>query len=134
MRIPDSTFLLAITIKSKNLSRSVITNVYDSSFNRLSMTKNIIGDTEQTQTHICLPDQIILEIDSEDNELSLVTFAGIRIRKNKLAEIVSYYSGKITDPSMEKIRNLPAKKTLLWSDPGYAILNFFHPDPFAWHL
>jgi hypothetical protein len=134
MRIRDSTFLLKIDITSLKESPSVITNAYDSFFNKLPITKSVLEKIEQVQVDVCLPNKIILEINSNNNELSQMSLAGIRIEKNKLSDLIAYYSGQIDQPNMEKILELPVQNNLLWNHPGYAIINLFHSDPFAWHL
>jgi len=134
MRIRDSTFLLKISITSSEISPTAIIDAYDSSFNKLQITKSVLGQIEQVQIDVCLPDRIILEINSDSSELSQMSLAGIRIENNKLPGLISYYSGKIDQPNMEKILELSVENTLLWNRPGYAIINLFHSDPFAWHL
>jgi hypothetical protein len=129
-------FLLKIDVTSSDISRDIITNVYDSSFNRLPMKKNVMGQVEQVQIDINLPNCIILEINTgaTGSEFSQMSLAGIRIEKNKLSDVILYYSGKLDQPSMDKILELPVQKTVLFNHAGYAMINLFHCDPFAYHM
>jgi hypothetical protein len=134
MWIYNSMFLLKIDVTSSDLSRNIITNVYDSSFNRLPMKKNVTGQIEQVQIDINLPNSIILEIDPIGGEFSQMSLAGIKLEKNKLSDVILYYTGQLAQPSMDKILELPVQKTVLWNHAGYAMINLFHYDPFAYHM
>jgi hypothetical protein len=80
-----------------------------------------------------LPQQVILEftgLGSNGLELSAMSLVGIAFNKEVISKVSEYkVANSITD-----LANAPAKKTTQWPKDGYALFNFFHPDPFAYHL
>ena len=139
MRIRDTTFLLSLNIRCLD---GTCIDFFDTDFHTLSVHRRATGTTEQFDVEISLPSKIILRIATKEKteatsplaELSKMKFAGLAVAKEKILPHLVFHPGDRDGPLvLNRIQNLPAQNTLSWT-AGYVILNFFHPDPFAWHL
>lgn len=142
MRIPNSSFFpVKIDFKcAGRRSRRSEFQIYDSTFKPVNSNR-IINDSIDTLTlTVMLPQKLAIKtpVGSDQYPIELIglSVAGIKVTKNKLLSCIEY---KSTDRDLDistadQIINLPSIQTLTCQQPGYVILNLFHPNPFAWHL
>lgn len=140
MRIRDKTFLLCLEIQCED---GVTVFFRDCSGHDLPTTREKHHDTDRFTVEITLPSKIIVHIDTMTEisvacplaELKKIMFIGLPVSKENLLPHAIYHAASNHDKSLtlDQIESLPAQKTLSWQS-GYVIINFFHSDPFAWHL
>jgi len=133
MRIRCSDVILKLTVKNSSKQDSNPTfEAYNADLHPLAIRHSQSGDMHSIEITTQLPSDLILKFSNAGHGLELVrlSLVGIAINKEILSNRVEY---KQTH-SLEDIKTVASKKTLLWPKDGCAIFNFFHHDPFAYHL
>jgi len=131
MRIQRPTFLLKLTLRSENSNLQV--NAYGSNFELLKTHHETDDKLHKVEVLTHLPNKVMLNflgINSNGVELVTVSLVGIPINREVLNKVVEY---KETD-SLQELENAPSSRSLKWLKDGCAIFDFFHSDPFAYHL
>jgi len=135
MRIQRPTHLLSLKLKTVDQeSLSLQVNAYSSKFRPLEY-KHVKNDNiHHVDISIPIPDRIVigfLGIDKQGLELLEMSLVGIPFIKSVLNKILEY---KPTN-QLKKVFDIPSiTNTLHWSCDGYLVIDFFNPDPFAYHM
>ena len=91
-------------------------------------------------TKISLPNKLIMSIESCSDKTALelqgMVLSGIEVRTDVLLNFLEYKycANHVMIESVAQLEALKAERVLCWDRDGYAIFNFFHPNPFAWHM
>ena len=127
MRIQRSIFLLTLTLEN---SESVPMQAYDSNFDPLPIEHT--GNTVNIQTY--MPNQVMLVLLAESQiELVGVSLAGLQFADDILLNLIQYKPGLPTNNIAEYF-NRPSIRLKTWNQPGCVVFDFFHPNPFAYHM
>lgn len=132
MRIQRKKVLLNLKIKSC-LQQDLQIQSYDSDFVLLPMSMSWDKEICNITTGIQFPNKLILKVENNKDktcELLSLSVVGIPINKNILGDKIEYKQN--TD--FENVFIAPADKTLTWKNNGFAVIDFFHPDPFVYLL
>lgn len=142
MRLPNPTlFPLKIELRSPDLALlGLELRVFDSDLAPYHSRHNAYDTIHWLELDVAPPQKIIIKLSISDDrspvELTNFDLAGIKVSKDKLLNCLEYRPNPlnlaVTDA--QAIFDLPISQTLTWSQPGYVIINLFHPNPFAWHL
>lgn len=134
-------FPVKIILKStENCSDLCDISVFDGKFNKLVIEKISKKNTKIIMTEISLPTQLIMEIKFHTNRCALdldrFYLAGIEVNKSVLAGRLEYkyLPNDHTIKSVKQLDDIESHNVLRWNRDGYAVINIFHPNPFAWHL
>jgi len=134
MRIQRKTFLLKFKIGCNNAHGcNLQINAYDKNMTLLSMQHNKSGQVHNVEVTTCFPNKVILGISNTQGsscELLGLSVIGIPINKNILLRKTEYKQ----NISFENVFTAPSTRTLTWENNGYALFDFFNPDPFVYLL
>lgn len=139
MWIRDPTFFPLI-LCIENQTGDCDFSLYDSRWQQLSVQQTRNRNIYQLDVDICLPSKLIVKFQcaKSDTKLELrsLNLVGINVQKSKLLNCLEYKpdpEGSV-ERSWDYLQGLPSQKKTEWAHQGYVILDFFHPNPFAWHL
>jgi hypothetical protein len=99
----------------------------------LPMQHDKTDQVHTVEVRTCFPNKVILEISNNQGsscELLGLQVVGIPINKRILRDRTEYQQ----NISFEDIFTAPSKTTLTWQNNGYALFDFFNPDPFVYLL
>jgi hypothetical protein len=134
MRIQRKNFLLKFKIGCNDThSGNLQITAYDANMALLPMKYDKNEWVHDIEVSICFPNKLILEIsNNQDNSCELLGLhvVGIPINKHILRNKTEYKQ----NISSEDIFTAPSKTTSIWENNGYALFDFFNPDPFVYLL
>ncbi len=133
MRIQRPTHLLKLKLQTVDPD-SVNLNAHSSKFQPLEYKHNRNDNIHNVEILIPIPDRIVIgfsSVNKQGLELLEMSLVGIPFVKGVLNKIIEY---KPTD-KLEKVFDIPSiTNTLHWFRDGYLVIDFFNPDPFAYHM
>jgi hypothetical protein len=134
MRIQRKNVLLKFKIRCNDAHNCDLQiTAYDTNMILLSMQHNKINQVHTVEVSTCFPNKVILEISNNQGsscELLGLQVAGVPINKRILRNRTEYKQ----NISFEDILTAPSKTTSIWENNGYALFDFFNPDPFVYLL
>ena len=122
----------SMKLKLQNADQNLHVSAYSSDFQSLKSTHVWDNKSHYIEISIPMPDRIIIGIFGNEQgiELTSMSLAGIPFIKEVLNQIVEHKPIK----DLNKVFDTPSRKTLHWSTNGYLVIDFFNPDPFAYHM
>ena len=135
MRIQSTNFLLTLAIKHSTDTQTL--SAYGSKFDLLPVEQQVVDKIKTINILTYMPNRVmlVLPIDSKI-ELISMSLAGIKISNNILPNLIEYkpdLSGVPKTSVSEHLDN-PSTRSLIWDYSGCVLFDFFHPNPFAYHM
>jgi hypothetical protein len=134
MQIQRKNFLLKFKIECNNLHHyNLQINAYDANLDLLPTRHNKTDQVHNIEVNVCFPNKVILQISNNQGsscELRGLSVIGIPINKSILRNKTEYKQ----NISVESVFTAPSNRTLTWKNNGYALFDFFNPDPFVYLL
>jgi len=130
MWIRNTNILLTLAIQASDQTKI---SVFDQEFNPLPTTSTCQNNIINVEILTYMPNQVLLVL-SGPARLSNMWLAGIKVKNDKLLNVLEYKPSAQSFNSPGDYINNVSTKTLDWTQPGCVLINLFNPNPFAYHM